>query len=216
MTKRNYEQLLKELELNLHQEIDEDIFGGKKNIMHKFFTVRSGLMHRAYELAISAHQCANQHQIVSGKILTRSLFETTSVLGFLYYKIAIFNKDKNIESFNQMIMCVMLGSKDGATEYESINILTIIDKINKEFDGYRDSYNALSEYSHPNFLGTCGTFGDVKSDQPTKFRTTPIDSDQHKEEIIDSVCLSLDLLKYFSKKTHTIIEEAAKITNSLN
>lgn len=215
MTKRNYEQLLKELELNLHQEIDEDIFGDKDHIMNKFFTVRAGLMHRAYELAISAHHCANQHQIISSKILTRSLFETTSVLGFLYYKLVIFNNDQNIENFNQMIMRVMLGSKDNTSQYESFNVLTMIDKINLEFEGYRASYDQLSEYSHPNFLGTCGIFGNLEVNQPTKFSKTPINSDQYKEEIIDSICLSIDLLKYFSKEIHEIIEEAAEITNAL-
>lgn len=180
--------------------------GGKKNVIAKALSLRAGLMYRAYELAFTSHNCATTKNIASSKLLTRALFETTSVLGYLYYKIIAFIKDKDMESFHAVIMNMFLGSRYSTDSYTSINILTMIDKIDKKFPGYRDSYDLLSEYSHPNFLGTCGLYGELKGENPTEFNSIPIDNEKHKKEIIDTICLSLDMLKYFSIEIEDVID----------
>ena len=41
----------------------------------------------------------------------------------------------------------------------SVNILTLVDRVEKTAPGFRSLYDALSEYAHPNWAGTFGAFG---------------------------------------------------------
>ncbi len=115
-------QLLRELQVNPPEEIDLDSMGGYDNVIAKFMLARAGLLHRALELAISADNSIKNKQIVSSSLLIRALFETVSVFGYLYYKIVEFNKNKNIKEFDTIITNILYGSRNGSTDYKSINI----------------------------------------------------------------------------------------------
>ena len=56
-------------------------------------------------------------------------------------------------------MKTTMGSRDKSTPHEPYNILTAVDKVDKEFDGLRQMYDCLSEFAHPNWSGTLGTYG---------------------------------------------------------
>lgn len=196
MTIRSFDRLIKEIASNLPKEIDENIMGDKTHVVNKYFTTRAGLMYRAYELASAAHECANNNQIAASITLTRALFETVSVVGYFNYKVDTFNKDKNLEVFNDTVMKIMLGSRSDNATYSSINILTMVDRIDKIMSGYRMTYDNLSEYTHPNFAGTCGLYGQLK-EETTSFSKLSSDVEKHKNETIDQICLALDTLKYF-------------------
>ena len=197
MTERSFDTLIKEIECNLPKEIDENIMGDKTHIVNKYFTTRAALMYRAYELASTAHGCAKNNQVSASITLTRALVETVSVVGYLNYKVDAFNKDKDLEVFNDTIMKVMLGSRSEARPWSSINILSMIERIDKILPGFKMTYSNLSEYSHPNFAGTCGLYGEVKKGKMTVFSKINSNTEKHKLETIDQICLALDVLKYF-------------------
>lgn len=197
MTKRNFNTLIKEVEFNLPKEIDENAMGDKTHIVNKYFTIRAGLMYRAHELALAAHELAKNHQVSASITLTRALFETVSVVGYLNHKVDAFHKDKNFESFNETVMRVMLGSRIEGTPYSSINILSMIERIDKTMSGFKTTYEILSEYSHPNFAGTCGLYGELKKGEMTMFSKINSDTEKHKNKTIDQISLALDTLKYF-------------------
>lgn len=41
---------------------------------------------------------------------------------------------------------------------DPINILTMVDRVDKEIPGFRGVYDNLCELSHPNWAGTLGTY----------------------------------------------------------
>jgi hypothetical protein len=208
-------QLLRELQVNPPKEIDVDSMGGYDSVVSKFMLARAGLLHRALELAISADNSIENKQIVSSSLLIRALFETVSVFGYIYYKIVEFNKNKKLEEFDIIITNILYGSKDGSTNYVSINILTMIDKIDKEYPTYRSIYNRLSEYSHPNFTGTSLIYGTPQSDKVVTFDSLSSNYNTNKNEHIHDLCLCISRLKYFIFQITEIIEEFVNIVNEI-
>lgn len=211
MTKINFDQLINELALNLPTEVEHDVMGGKRTVIAKYITIRAGFLHRAYELANTAYNCSLENNIVSAKTLTRALFETITVLGYLYYKIEAFNQDKNIIDFNKTLMNILLGSRFKDSEFTQINILTMVQLIDKKIPDYEENYGLLCEYSHPNFAGTCGFYGEPENEKPTMFTGLPKDVVIHQQATIESICLCLDTLKYFILETNEIFEQFIKI-----
>lgn len=208
-------QLLRELHVNPPEEIDVDSMGGYDNVIAKFMLARAGLLHRALELAISADNSIKSKQIVSSSLLIRALFETVSVFGYLYYKIVEFNENKNIKEFDTIITNILYGSRDGSTDYVSVNILTMIDKINKEYPNYRLTYDRLSEYSHPNFTGTSLIYGTQEEDKVVFFNSLSSRYTINKDELIHDLCLCITRLKYFIFEITEIIEECVNIVNEI-
>lgn len=208
-------QLLRELHVNPPEEIDVDLMGGYDNVIAKFMLARAGLLHRALELAISADNSIKSKQIVSSSLLIRALFETVSVFGYLYYKIVEFNKNKNIKEFDTIITNILYGSRDGSTDYVSVNILTMIDKIDKEYPNYRSTYDRLSEYSHPNFTGTSLIYGTPQEDKVVLFNRLSSRYTTNKNELIHDLCLCITRLKYFIFEITEIIEECVNIVNEI-
>ena len=76
-------------------------------------------------------------------------------------------------------------------------LLCMIERIDKIIPGYKMTYDNLSEYSHPNFAGACGLYGELKKDKMTVFSKLNSDTVKYKSKTIDQICLALDVLKYF-------------------
>jgi hypothetical protein len=189
--------LLEEVKVNLAQEVDYEINGGKISEISKYFDIRAGLFHRAYDLTSSAIIILDKSPI-AGKLLARGVFETSAVLGYLYIQIKKFIETKNIEDFNDILLRLMLGTKFENAEHSSINVLTAITQVEKKFpelNGLMDYYSQLCEFSHPNFLGTCGTYGEL-TETKTIYRTIPTDMEKHKQETITALCFALIVKLY--------------------
>ena len=209
-------QLLRELQENPPSEIDLDSMGGYESVVAKFMLARAGLLHRAFELAISADNSIENKQIVSSSLLIRALFETVSVFGYIYYKILAFNENKNLKEFDTIIANILYGSRDKSTDYVSINILTMIDTIDKEYPTYRSTYDRLSEYSHPNFIGASLLYGTPQSDGIVTFDSISSSYHIYKNELIHDLCLCINRLKYFILQTTDIIEDFVDTVNEID
>ena len=208
------DKILKELKENPPKEVNVQSMGGYNNIVAKYMIARAGLLHRAFELAVSANNCLQNKEIVSSILLIRALFETSSVFGFIHYKIDNFIKTKNIKDFDTDITNILYGTRNGTTANKSINILTIIDKINKEIPEYRSLYDRLSEYAHPNFTGTSLLYGSPQHNM-VKFETT--ESNNHIiDQSINDLYLSINALKTFIIMNTDIIEKFVDIVNELD
>ncbi len=209
-------QLLRELQENPPKEIDVDSMGGYDSVIAKFMLTRAGLLHRALELAISSDTAINNKQIVSSSLLIRALFETVSVFGYMYYKMVDFNKNKNIKEFDTNITNILYGSRNGTTDYVSVNILTMIDKIDKEYPNYRSTYDKLSEYSHPNFMGASLLYGTPQKNKIVTYDSISSSHIINKDENINDLCLCINRLKYFIFQTADIIEDFVNIVSEIN
>jgi lipid A disaccharide synthetase len=58
-------------------------------------------------------------------------------------------------------LVLLLGSRDGSTEHQSINIVTILQKCDRRYPGIEKLYAILSESAHPNFEGMAAGYSKV-------------------------------------------------------
>src|SRR3954451_12455449 len=56
------------------------------------------------------------------------------------------------------LMRLSLGSRIWEESPDPINVLTFVDCVHKTVEGFRQQYDSLSEYSHPNYSGTTGLY----------------------------------------------------------
>jgi len=197
MTSKNINQLISELKLNLPIEIDHSTMDGKSSVVTKVITLRAGLLHRAYDLATAAHRSSSEDNVVSGNILTRAILETVAVTAYLSKIIKTYIKTHDIEVLNTKLMRLLFGSQSDEA-CKPINIMECIRLVDKEIDGFMTYYEILSAFSHPNFNGTCGFYGELNGNKPTLFSSIPNDIEKHKSDTINLICLALDTLTHYN------------------
>jgi len=196
MTPRNFNQLISEIKLNLPTEIDHSTMDGKTSVVAKVITLRAGFLHRVFDLATSAHRNSSENNVVSGNILTRAILETVAVTAYLSNIIKKYIKTNDIEVLNTKLMRLMVGSQ-GNEACKPINIMECIHLVDKEIDGFMTYYDTLSAFSHPNFNGTCGFYGELNGNKPTLFSSIPKDIEKHKSDSIDLICLVLETFTHY-------------------
>jgi hypothetical protein len=93
-------------------------------------------------------------------LLTRAAVETAAALWYLSTKIKAALKAEEIGDIDQYLMSLSLGSKAENREGlpKAINVITFVNYVEKEVEGFRRHYDELSEYAHPNYLGTTGLY----------------------------------------------------------
>ena len=120
-------------------------------------------MRRGLELTEGVVREINSHAVINGVILARALLETACLLWNASDKVIRFIEEDlpdKVSDLNDQIEKLLLGSRISRYTQqadlhspEAINILTIIDKINKETPGFREVYDDLSDVAHPNISG---------------------------------------------------------------
>ena len=51
-----------------------------------------------------------------------------------------------------------MGHKNEPTGPLAVNVMTFVDRVEKDVPGFRQQYDLLSEFCHPNWRGTAGFF----------------------------------------------------------
>lgn len=138
----------------------------------KAFEIRELLIHRASDLANGAINIFDEEMIVPAIVLVRSLIETTALLYSLYERTQGFLIRKDVAEYDQFLMSCLVGSRDKEAKYQSINVLNHIDRFERLVPGFRQMYDSLSEYAHPNWAGLKGAYGTTdKEKYVTRFGT---------------------------------------------
>ena len=163
--------LAKELATNIRNSLPKELYAGsftlKSKLPFKATSFREVLIHRLSDLADVALELYEADRLVPAFVATRGVVETAAMMYWLYKKTTEILDSKNEDVFDQFLMKGMLGSKDGTTHHESYNILTAVDHLNKEFKGFRDMYNTLCEFTHPNWSGVMGSYSKLDTEAHT-------------------------------------------------
>jgi hypothetical protein len=122
---------------------------------------REVLIHRFSDLADVALQLLASRTMVPAFVVVRAVLETTAVMFQFRQKSEAFLNSGDVDAYEAFIKKGLLGSRDGSTEEESQNILTIIRHCEKKFSGIEAMYARLCEYTHPNFAGVLGSYATV-------------------------------------------------------
>ena len=161
----DYEHSLKKVEIHLKafkqslvERVDPVSISLKAKIPFKAIDAREALFHRSVELLESAVESLKGDHLVSASLLARAYQETLSILFYINRKCksAITNKDPS--TLDSHLMRVLSGTRRDDKFRNPISVMTAIDLVEKEIPKFRDMYEELSEYSHPNWHGTSGLF----------------------------------------------------------
>lgn len=141
--------------------------------IYKHTLIVVGIVNRTHELTDTTLWSIDNDRPHSSALALRGLIET---LAFTFYFVEqIFKNGTNAEKLDRLLF----GSRTDVTEFQSVNILSCIDRAIKMFPQLRQSYDDLSEMAHPNanslfYVGTPeGGEGEVKFTIPFyKFKGT--------------------------------------------
>lgn len=136
-----------------------------RRVPFKVATLRELLAHRMAALAVPATTLLDKSNIVSGILLSRAALETVAILIDLDRELRSFLQAPDEEKLDKFLMNSIFANRHGEkgemAEYQTRSIMYSIDRLDKDVKGIRFTYDALSEYCHPNWGGLHGSFGKV-------------------------------------------------------
>lgn len=147
---------------SLPKELYAGSFTLKSKLPYKACSFREVLVHRVSDLSDVAVELFSAKRLVPGFVMSRAVVETTAMMYWLHVKAKEFSEKRDEKAFDEFLMKGMLGSKDGTTEHSSYNVLSAIDRLDKEFSGIRTMYDTLCEFTHPNWSGVMGSYSIVE------------------------------------------------------
>jgi hypothetical protein len=148
------------LESSLPKHLDAMDVSRTAKLPWKALLYREVLIWRMAELSRAAFENFEKNRLIAAIVLTRASAETFAALWYLWHKITAAVESKSVGDIDTYLMKLISGVKlpDDPVFPQAVNILTIIDKVNKEAEGFRHQYDVLSEYTHPNACGTTQSY----------------------------------------------------------
>jgi len=140
----------------------EDVIKSKMPFKVKLYCACSSW--RIHDISRGALEECKENRMSSAFILARASMETSAALWFLNEKLQASIETRNISDFDSYLMKLLCGwkHKDSVESHNfpaAINVLTLIDHVDKIIKGYREEYELISEYVHPNYCGVQGLYG---------------------------------------------------------
>lgn len=116
---------------------------------------RESLLWRVVQLGRCAFENFENNKLAAAILLTRATVETSAALWYLRTKLENVIESKTLGSVHNDLVRLSMGSKtDTDILPTAINVLNFVDLVGKDIDGFRDQYDRLSEFAHPNWAGT--------------------------------------------------------------
>ena len=111
------------------------------------------VFYRTVDMTGAMLKCWEDVQIAPAFVLLRALVENAAVLYDARNEIKRLLQEgsfKNVYTYiDTLIFCNRI---DKNSPYKAINILTVLDHIDREIPDFRTGYERLCEYAHPNFM----------------------------------------------------------------
>lgn len=154
------EQLFGRLRAYFVDELEEIGANPGARSLHLFDVWRQVSLRRVVDLAESAEAFFLQGRLLPGCTLTRSTVETVAIQYAVWKRLGALTDASDAEGIHSLLMCVVLGRRDKGDDWptKSMNVLTAIGHLDKQFPGFRCEYDRLSEYVHPGLAGGYGMY----------------------------------------------------------
>jgi len=188
---------------------------------HKGVFLLLHILQRSRAIFTGFEDCVNLTHVVLAYLAARAHFETTGSIAYLLWNLRQFYMGEiNQTEIEDIFLRLMLGSrtsdvKDSIPERtEAINVLTQIktaDELFKEMGGkeegiFRNCYDFLSEYCHPNMLGlTVGS--EVAEEYHTVFYEKPKFKDEHFGILINYMLISCRFFFLLYDKSFVLLKD---------
>lgn len=132
----------------------------------RVWMLREAVFWRLYDLMTQSYALHRQKHSLGARILLRSGIESCATLIYLNQLMGRVLDDKlDFHAFGEKTSVLLLGSRDGSTEHQSINIVTILRKCDKRYPGIEKLYAILSESAHPNYEGMVAGYSKIDHDE---------------------------------------------------
>jgi hypothetical protein len=138
---------------------------------HRSAILREATSWRAQDLLTQAVYLSEAGHLLGARILVRSAIETLCILAYLnQITWDVVEGQMTFTEFSDKTVRLLLGSKNGSTGAESINIISVLKRVEARVPGLTNVYSSLSESAHPNYEGTASGYGTVDHESfVTKF-----------------------------------------------
>lgn len=153
------------IEASLPETLDGYALCPYSKIPMKALLYREGLVWRMSELSRTAYDNLEKENLNAAIILVRASVETAAALWYLETKINDALTRKSKADIDDFLMKLLMGSKTDPGLPPAINVLTFVDRVDRDIEGFREQYERLSEFAHPNWAGTSLLYS--KSDAKT-------------------------------------------------
>ncbi len=138
---------LDSMEKSLPEPVAATQLALKTRIPHTALSLREVLYARMFDISACAFHQLKSGNSIAGIILTRAALETVALIGVFTIRIREYLQDESEEKLDRFLKSSLLGSKDDSTKIEAINILTFIDRVDKENPGFREERFRLRRWS---------------------------------------------------------------------
>jgi hypothetical protein len=132
----------------------------------RVWMLRESVFWRLHDLMTQSYALHQQGHGLGARILLRSGFESLATLIYLNQLIQqLLDGKVGFHAFGEKTSVLLLGSRDGSTKLQSINIVTILQKCDKRYPGIEKLYATLSESAHPNCEGMVAGYTKIAHDE---------------------------------------------------
>ncbi|WP_124834079.1 hypothetical protein [Burkholderia sp. Bp9031] len=124
---------------------------------------REALLHRVVALADDAFFLFDAQRALSAAIVTRSILETMAVLGYLHDVFEKFDASGDEKTLYSRVAKVVVGARNMPDESPlAVHVLDAIRQTERRMvvPGLMSVYESLCEFTHPNWSGLLGFFGE--------------------------------------------------------
>lgn len=134
--------------------------------------LRETLLWRMEDLARQSVLLSDHGHILGARILLRSAIETLALLIYINQKMkAVLAGSLSFFDLDEATKQLLLGSKNGATEKQAVNILTVLSHAERDHEGLVEMHQHLSESAHPNYQGVMLGYSSTNpQEHETKFQ----------------------------------------------
>jgi hypothetical protein len=142
------------LESSLPSRVDAMVSPDSK-LPFKALLFRAALIWRMAELSRGALENFEKDKLALAILEARAAIETSAALWYLHAKLDATVNAGAVGDIDDFLMKLSMGSRtDTDIMPQAISVLTFVDRVEKDAEGFRQQYDRLSEFAHPNWAGT--------------------------------------------------------------
>lgn len=132
----------------------------------RVWMLREAVFWRLSDLMTQSYTLYRQGHGLGARILLRSAFESLATLIYLNQLMRqVLDGKLSFHDFGDKTATLLLGSRDGSTKHQSLNIMTVLEKCDKRYPGIAKLYSILSESAHPNYEGMVVGYSKIDHDE---------------------------------------------------
>lgn len=197
---------------NLPTRVDPASISVTAKIPFKAIIYREALIWRTEELARMACEMYERNELASAITLTRSCMENVAAMWYLKEKIQYVIDSKDVGKIDDILMRLLMGSKNDLTNLDAVNVLTFVEKIDKDVQGFSKNYESMCEYAHPNWAGTSRLYSKPNTEKIwTDFGKNVRDTKSVTVVGLINLNVSLSIFEHSYNKVGDLIPDFIKI-----